>query len=338
MLSIETWMAQAGRTSYLTQDTLGSTRAVTGQGREVRGRYDFLPFGEEVYVGRTGYGGSVRQRFTGKERDDEMGLDYFGARYYSSTQGRFMQADPLYIEFHRLGDPQQLNLYAYSRNNPSKYTDPTGLDITCDGNRCNDYLDGLRKDVSFKIAYDKNGKVVTEGDINKKHLSKSEKELLKAIGDEKHHVTIHAIDGGKDANVFFGRSDDKHTGSHTIAFDQTALLDRAKNAGGMTSAQLIGHETLEGYAESKGNSFEDAHNYANEYFGGLDSDSAKGASYGVRGGNVIQLTGNFTVHGTSITERITLQFVTPIPKQDFLKMKGAPYPQFPINVEAVEKK
>ena len=65
-----------------TKDTLGSTRAVTGQGQEVRGRYDFLPFGEEVYVGHTGYGGdSVSQRFTGKERVDEAGLDYLNVRY-----------------------------------------------------------------------------------------------------------------------------------------------------------------------------------------------------------------------------------------------------------------
>jgi hypothetical protein len=250
-------------------------------------------------------------------------------------QGRFTSPDPLYIELHRLSDPQQLNLYAYGRNIPTKYTDPTGLDITCDGKRCNDYLNALQKDASFKIAYDKNGKVVTEGDIDKKNLSKSEKELLKAIDDNKHHVTIHAVDGGKDANVFFGRSDDKHTGSHTIAFDQASLLDSPKNAGGLTSAQLVGHETLEGYAESKGNSLEDAHNYANEYFGGLDPGGAQNATYGVLGGNVVQLTGNFTVHGSSITERITVQFVTPIPQQDFLKGKGAPYQQYPINVEVV---
>ena len=38
-----------------------------------------------------------------------------GARYYSTELGRFIQPDPLYIEMHRLGDPQSLNLYAYAR-------------------------------------------------------------------------------------------------------------------------------------------------------------------------------------------------------------------------------
>jgi len=50
---------------------------VTGRGQEVGGRYDYLPFGEEVYEGRQGYGGDqVRQRFTGYERDSETNLDY----------------------------------------------------------------------------------------------------------------------------------------------------------------------------------------------------------------------------------------------------------------------
>src|ERR1043165_3189739 len=89
--------SQTSGTSYVTQDTLGSTRVVTGQGGEVRGRYDYLPFGEEVYIGRQGYGGEdIRQRFTSKERDEETGLDYFGARYFSNIQARFTSPDPLF--------------------------------------------------------------------------------------------------------------------------------------------------------------------------------------------------------------------------------------------------
>ena len=150
---------------------------------------------------------------------------------------------------------------------------------------------------------------------------------------------IHAIDGGKDPDVFFGRSDGNHTGSHTIAFEQTALLGDAKNVGGITSAQVVGHETLEGYAESKGNSAEDAHNYANGFFGGLDRQSTSG-TYGLQqpGAMVVHMTGSFSIHGSSTTERITLHFVTPIPQQDFLKGKGAPYAQYPVKVEAVVKK
>jgi RHS repeat-associated protein len=64
---------------------------------------------------------------TGKERDAETGLDYFLARYYSGAQGRFTSADPITVTPARMNDPQQLNLYAYTRNNPLKYVDPTGM-------------------------------------------------------------------------------------------------------------------------------------------------------------------------------------------------------------------
>jgi RHS repeat-associated protein len=277
---------------------------------------------------------SLRYRCTGKERDTESGNDYFGARYYASSMGRFLSPDPLYIEMHRLVDPQQLNLYAYGRNNPLRVTDPTGLDITCGGSRCSDYLSGLQKDIKgFKIDYDKNGKVETVGDVNKKGLSKSDKAFLSAIDDSKHHVTINAIGGDKDSSVFFGAS---HGSTHTINFDQAALLDSAKNAGGMTSAGLVGHETLEGYDESQGSSMMDGHNWAAGLgFPGFDKATANNAL--VQGGMVIGLDGTFHVQGTSINEDIQTRFATPIPVADFLKnAKSAsptPAPAYPVSVE-----
>ena len=95
-------------TLYLTTDPLGSTRAVTdGTGAAVA-YHDYLPFGEEIPTG-TGprgslYGASdgVTQRYTGKERDAETGLDYFGARYFSSAQGRFTTPDPVFMTRERM--------------------------------------------------------------------------------------------------------------------------------------------------------------------------------------------------------------------------------------------
>jgi RHS repeat-associated protein len=108
-----------------------------------------MPVGMIAQGGRTtaqGYGlyDGVRQQFTGKERDTETGLDYFGARYYSSAQGRFTSPDELQSnsrEFALLGqghpteqalpyahltDPQTLNKYAYANNNPLRYVDQEG--------------------------------------------------------------------------------------------------------------------------------------------------------------------------------------------------------------------
>jgi YD repeat-containing protein len=63
-------------TCYLSDDHLGSTRLVTDQNGNVVGRHDYLPFGEEATAASAD---NVNQKFTGKERDAESGLDYFGA-------------------------------------------------------------------------------------------------------------------------------------------------------------------------------------------------------------------------------------------------------------------
>ncbi len=72
-----------------------------------------------------------RPRSTGKERDAESGNDYFGARYYASSMGRFMSPDPIKLTDERLLNPANtLNLYSYAANNPLKFVDPDGQDIT----------------------------------------------------------------------------------------------------------------------------------------------------------------------------------------------------------------
>jgi len=137
-------------TGYLTADHLGSTRMLAAQSGSqtlgdpdyiVRSLHDFIPFGEEVQAGIGGrsstyYPGQplaindgTTIKFTGKEREGANGgwLDYFGARYYASVQGRFTSPDPLFMAEERIRDPQQWNLYAYARNNPLRMIDPTGL-------------------------------------------------------------------------------------------------------------------------------------------------------------------------------------------------------------------
>jgi len=69
-------------------------------------------------------GDYVCQRFTSKERDNESGLDYFNARYYTSSLGRFTSTDPLSGEAKQ---PQTWNSYTYVLNNPLKFVDPDGL-------------------------------------------------------------------------------------------------------------------------------------------------------------------------------------------------------------------
>jgi RHS repeat-associated protein len=315
---------------YYFSDHLGTHSLITDANGTMppQEESDFYPYGGEILVSGSD---PNHYKFTGKERDAESGLDSFGARYDASSMGRFMTPDPLYLEIHRMVDPQQLNLYAYGKNNPLKFTDPSGMDIYCVGDEdfCAAYLAALQKDVSFKIAYDKDGKVVVAGDVDKKSLSKSDKQFLSAIDDDKHHVTIDAVGGKEDSSVFFGAS---HGATHTINFDQAALLDDAKNSGGYTSAALVGHETLEAYGESKGKSTEAAHDYATRLgFPGLDAGPTIGLFGDSKTGLVYSYTQQYQVHGKDITENIHINFVTPVPNASLSDKTKAP--GYPVSVE-----
>jgi RHS repeat-associated protein len=129
--------ASSTGSSYLFADMLGSVRTITNDVGAVVECYDYLPFGRMLGSGVGGrgscypdppdanYDSRAPQKFTGKERDVETGLDYFLARYYSGAQGRFMRPDdPFVDQFPE--DPQSWNLYAYTRNNPLRFVDPTG--------------------------------------------------------------------------------------------------------------------------------------------------------------------------------------------------------------------
>ena len=133
-------VAAEPRVSYLTTDHLGSPRVTTNERGVVVNRRDFMPFGEEIngVGGRTtglNYGSdSVRQKFTGYERDIESDLDFAQARYYNSSHGRFTSVDPLTASA-TIRNPQTFNRYSYGLNSPYKFTDPLGLSIDLVG--CN---------------------------------------------------------------------------------------------------------------------------------------------------------------------------------------------------------
>jgi RHS repeat-associated protein len=142
---------------WIVSDQLGTPRMIFDQSGSLANvsRHDYLPFGEELanVGGRTtarGYTGNdgARQKFTQKERDNETGLDYFLARYYSSTQGRFTSPDEfsggpdeLYdfaddasdnpTFYADTSEPQSLNKYQYTYNNPLNMTDDDGHCPVC---------------------------------------------------------------------------------------------------------------------------------------------------------------------------------------------------------------
>jgi len=83
---------------------------------------DYFPYGSTSYQAVRGQAAPPkRYRFLSRERDEESGLAYLGARYYALWLGRWTSPDPA-----RLVDAG--NRYAYARNDPVGLSDPKGLD------------------------------------------------------------------------------------------------------------------------------------------------------------------------------------------------------------------
>ena len=103
---------------YYHTDLVGSTRAVVENGAIIES-YDYDAWG--VLLDGRILAGPTKEGFTGKERDAETGLDYFGFRYYMPAIGRWTTVDPPSDEF------PGWSPYNYVLNNPVTYTDPFGL-------------------------------------------------------------------------------------------------------------------------------------------------------------------------------------------------------------------
>jgi len=88
----------------------------------VKGGHKYFPYGEE----RTSTS-NESTKFGTYFRDGTTGLDYAVNRYFSSSFGRFMSADPLSRSGHAV-DPSSWNRFAYGRNDPVNQIDPLGLE------------------------------------------------------------------------------------------------------------------------------------------------------------------------------------------------------------------
>jgi RHS repeat-associated protein len=102
-------------------DHLGSAAVRTDVNGAKVGDWRYYPFGERA----VGSAAVDPYEFTGKERDAETGLDYFGARHYGNHLGRFNSRDPIGAGA-SLFDPQSWNGYSYVNNRPLNYVDPDG--------------------------------------------------------------------------------------------------------------------------------------------------------------------------------------------------------------------
>ncbi len=102
---------------YILDDHLGSSTARLNTSGGIIDRQEFYPFGD-ASLRTYSY---KRYQYVGKEKDQESGLIYYGARYYAAWTCRFTSVDPLALKY-SFQSP-----YAYADNNPIMKSDPTGM-------------------------------------------------------------------------------------------------------------------------------------------------------------------------------------------------------------------
>lgn len=104
-------------------DHLGSATLSTDENRYLISDSRYFPYGDN----RIAEGTSPNAfKYTDQEQDSEIGLYYYGARYYDPVIGRFISNDPLQRNIGQMLRLGELNGYRYVLNNPVKYVDPTG--------------------------------------------------------------------------------------------------------------------------------------------------------------------------------------------------------------------
>jgi RHS repeat-associated protein len=110
-----------GAVTWLHSDMLGSASLLTNANGSVVSQARYKPWGDtrsewSVYL--------TDRKYTGQREESTLGGIYdYNARFYDPIVGRFLSPDTL---VQNPSDPQSLNRFAYARNNPLKYVDPSG--------------------------------------------------------------------------------------------------------------------------------------------------------------------------------------------------------------------
>ncbi len=214
----------AGLLHFYLDDPLGTRRAQTDFAGNPEQTCSSLPYGDAESCAPS----PTEHLFTGKERDIESGNDYFGARYYASTMGRWMSPDwsvkVMPVPYAKLDNPQSLNLYAYVGNNPLIRFDVDGhYDCQGDKKQCQTFKDALA--------------IVQKADSALKEGSKERKQLDSVL-------KFYGTDNGKGPAIKFGDLSPFNAvgitqtdhGKTTITFDAAALGGMSKVGQGETTA------------------------------------------------------------------------------------------------------
>ena len=175
------WNREKSGYHYYHLDEQNSTAYITGGGGEVENRYEYDAFGaiqnsrEEL---------PNRILYTGQQYDQTSGQYYLRARFYNPVLGRFVQEDVY------RGDG--LNLYAYCKNNPVVYYDPSGYgEEKCDKVGGNDSKSGSSS-VNDIVDIMKSGNMTADGRNIITQLDENTKVIFRMdVGENAHSMEMY---------------------------------------------------------------------------------------------------------------------------------------------------
>ncbi len=195
-------------------------------------------------IPQVGLAYSTDYRFTGKPYDGSSDLYYFNQRYYNPNVGRFTQADPLAnylvtpqlksrtnLELEEvLANPQRLNSYSYSLNNPVNVIDPTGESATVSParqERFNQISNYIRTDENYWLTRDRDG--------NAKALDLIWQKSLALAKNEKGEINL-----GKALDTFYDAVNINWRDDQTLDKTRQDYLDRLHNLPNALAGQYGG--------------------------------------------------------------------------------------------------
>jgi RHS repeat-associated protein len=132
---------------YLLSDHLGSTTMVLNSSGGMTAEVRYKAWGSDRYTSGTA---PTDFRYSGQRIETELGLYWYGSRWYDNALGRFAQPDTVVPNLY---DPPDLDRYSYVRNSPVDANDPSGH-IACDGeaaNKCTGFDKSIVKYWEVKI-------------------------------------------------------------------------------------------------------------------------------------------------------------------------------------------
>lgn len=228
--------------NYFHNDISGSAILATGSGGEVLWKENYRPFGAKL--NQESASNENKIGFHGKPFDNTSGLSYMGARYYDPLIGRFTGIDPIHFKETNL---HSFNRYAYTSNNPYKYTDPDGRQIVSTYKADNTKIESMINSYSSsQFKFDNNNRLQRVEGHNKDGSSYYSKQISQAIKSEN---TIYI----KFDNEVFSPTLETMTpietsgGAATVGFaDGSTQLVVIGDEGKMTFPQAMGG----GYANS----------------------------------------------------------------------------------------